>query len=654
MKPVELLIENFLGIGSGRLKFDRPGLTLVEGINHDSKASKSNGAGKSSIWEALLETVYGVTKREGKGDDIVNKYTKGGKLTALEIEVGGMTYVILRTRRRKPWATGLYLFAGCSLADFDFSKRVVPEGAEELTGGTMKDTQIRIDELVGMSAQTFIRTCFFGQGDVKPFAGLTDGELKQVFTQALGITFFDEAASRLRGYINGIDLADRGHKTAIDFATSEAAMLKDKYEALANIVKEISESKAARIKTLKAEIDQKEKNAYDWQQSHENNLGTIEANNLKVAELTVKCNEVKGQQTKLTAAISQHNRQKGAVEAEDKQVKRELDALNKLVDEVSMMIGKTCVTCGREYTEMDVKELHATTCYNLSDKRDEAKKVDSKWAWIAKVEKQINEVLNPVTEYIEKVVLEITTLNTGSNRLKLINDQLSRDLAGVTIFIERAKADIESLNNDRDFKKHMDELESTKKAIHEKVAEVKTVTAQRVMSVEKLKLANELMEILGNGGIKSYIFDAITPELNKYANDYLSVIDELISVEITTVSKTKAGDLREKFEVKVDNRIGGGSFKLNSGGEKQKVNLAIALAFNRVMRSMSADVPLLVLDEPFEALDADSSERVTELLGSLDAKNIYLVTHNQEVKDLVSQRLVVEKRDKVAHIREAA
>jgi len=83
------------------------------------------------------------------------------------------------------------------------------------------------------------------------------------------------------------------------------------------------------------------------------------------------------------------------------------------------------------------------------------------------------------------------------------------------------------------------------------------------------------------------------------------------------------------------------------------VNLAIALAFNRVMRSMSTDVPLLVLDEPFEALDAGSSERVTELLGSLDAENVYLVTHSQEVKDMVSKRLIIEKRGGVAEIKEA-
>lgn len=91
----------------------------------------------------------------------------------------------------------------------------------------------------------------------------------------------------------------------------------------------------------------------------------------------------------------------------------------------------------------------------------------------------------------------------------------------------------------------------------------------------------------------------------------------------------------------------------SSGGEQQKVNLAVALAFNRLMRSMAGgDVPMLVLDEPIEALDEGSSDQVVELLEDLKTDNLYLITHNKSVRDLMPNRIVVEKRGGIATVRE--
>ena len=62
----------------------------------------------------------------------------------------------------------------------------------------------------------------------------------------------------------------------------------------------------------------------------------------------------------------------------------------------------------------------------------------------------------------------------------------------------------------------------------------------------------------------------------------------------------------------------------------------------------------MFLDEPFEALDEGSSEKVIELCEAFaDMENVFLITHNQGVKDLISDRLIVEKKDGKASIREA-
>ncbi len=151
--------------------------------------------------------------------------------------------------------------------------------------------------------------------------------------------------------------------------------------------------------------------------------------------------------------------------------------------------------------------------------------------------------------------------------------------------------------------------------------------------------------------VKSYIFDQVTPDLNKYTNEYLNIIEPGTSVEISTVSKLKSGELREKFAINVETEKGAASFAGHSGGEQQKVNLAISLAFNRLMREMSSSIPeMLVLDEPFESLDAGSSEQVMELLASLSVNNIFIITHNQAIKDLIPSRIRVTKKEGVATV----
>ena len=66
MELKELRIKNFLGIGYAEVNFDKRGLTLIEGKNNDSPSSISNGAGKSSIFEAPF---LGAIRQDKAGAD---------------------------------------------------------------------------------------------------------------------------------------------------------------------------------------------------------------------------------------------------------------------------------------------------------------------------------------------------------------------------------------------------------------------------------------------------------------------------------------------------------------------------------------------------------------------------------------------------------
>ena len=139
MHLVEMEIKNFLGIGKGRITFSNDGLTLIEGINHDSPSSKSNGAGKSSIPEALFWVLYGKTKRGLSGDDVINNRASKGDGVKVELlfKIGDEPYKLVRARDDKNYGTGLFLYWMKKGPEF-----------EDLTKGTVKETQKVLEELI--------------------------------------------------------------------------------------------------------------------------------------------------------------------------------------------------------------------------------------------------------------------------------------------------------------------------------------------------------------------------------------------------------------------------------------------------------------------------------------------------------------------------
>ncbi|UUZ75419.1 ATP-binding protein [Polaromonas sp. P1(28)-13] len=76
MDILSLDIQNCLTIGSASLELDNRGLLLIQGENRDDTSAKSNGAGKSSIVDALCWCLYGETARGVSGDLIVNDTAK--------------------------------------------------------------------------------------------------------------------------------------------------------------------------------------------------------------------------------------------------------------------------------------------------------------------------------------------------------------------------------------------------------------------------------------------------------------------------------------------------------------------------------------------------------------------------------------------------
>lgn len=93
----------------------------------------------------------------------------------------------------------------------------------------------------------------------------------------------------------------------------------------------------------------------------------------------------------------------------------------------------------------------------------------------------------------------------------------------------------------------------------------------------------------------------------------------------------------------------------DSGGGKTLVALAVRFALSRlVARARGAEADMLVLDEPFAALDPvnlrSAVSLVTDVLGSYGVRQVFLVSHVEEVQDAVSDVLTVVREGSVSRV----
>lgn len=640
MRFLELEINNFLGIGEAKIGFGG-GLVLIEGINNDADGATSNGSGKSSLLEALCYVLYGITKRGLKGDDVINNKVKKGCRVALKFMQNGTTYRVIRARKDDELGTGLFLSV-MSEKSGDW---------EDLTKGTVKDTQALLEEIIKISPLTFMKMVFFGQDDVKPFASLTDAELKQVFDQALGLTRFSDDLMKVKGYAQGIGKTKSGYEDQRAKLEDNIKVCEERIETLTKTIEEMKGLKELETKVLTQEIGR-----------YEEEIGAIgiecdkaiERFNIFADEITkkiVKLDDFKKLLMDFQGVYDQKIEELVELKTMQQAKKRELERLYKQYKSAQDLVGENCTACGRVFKPEDISKLSSQLVASMKDLTEYIEAATLR----QNESKEKVEDLKDKKEKLEGVVEELkdlkNNLETERVALKIKLDNWDKKVESLKEQIEAKKKRMKEVDLEIDTQNYMEKLALIEDEMKACEAKKELMDKEIAQAQDELDVADMLVSILGNGGVKSYVFDGITPELNATINEYMNVLDPDIFIDVSTVTKLKSGEFRERFGITVHNKNGAFLYQGNSSGEKQKINLVIALAFNRLVRLMSEeDVPVLVLDEPFESLDETGCERVMDLIMKIDAPNIFLITHNLSLKDLIPNRIVVEKTGGIARV----
>ena len=184
MIPVKLNIRNFLSYRENVPALDFTGL-------HVACLCGDNGHGKSALLDAITWCLWGQARGQVQ-DDLVS-YGADDARVELEFLARDGRFRAIRSRRRgggrrRQGATDLQLVA---VADDGNASQVV-------SGNSVRETQARIEQLVGMEYETFINSAFLMQGRADEFTNKTPAERKALLASILGLEAYDRFQSRAR------------------------------------------------------------------------------------------------------------------------------------------------------------------------------------------------------------------------------------------------------------------------------------------------------------------------------------------------------------------------------------------------------------------------------------------------------------------------
>lgn len=224
----KISILNFLSIGQAEIDLQDQNFTIVRGINSEGKVTLSNGAGKSSLFEAIFWTLTGETLRGSS--NVVNENASDGCVCTLTLSDELNTYEIKRSRKHSKLGTACYFSVNGDLLSDQLKKsealiaQMLPSVANaEILGSIIllgQGLPYRFSSFTPMKRKELLETIVSSSESEELSNTLKkkSGEIvNQISTLALEITKTDGIIQGLKSTIDFLEHQKQSFKTPEEF-----------------------------------------------------------------------------------------------------------------------------------------------------------------------------------------------------------------------------------------------------------------------------------------------------------------------------------------------------------------------------------------------------------------------------------------------------
>lgn len=598
-----LKIRNFLSFGDKeqQVQLDKQGLVLLSGINKDDPNTTSNGSGKSSLIDALIWCLYGVTLRGYEGDDVINLRT--GKNCSVELYLESKSSVYLISRSRK-----LEYHAPSTLQVIQVGSFVGHPGVD-LTKSSIRETQeYLIENVLGMRLNTFLNVVVFGQTRQYRFALLSDAEQKELLEDTLSLQTYVQAYKKAKDVV---DVLQERRNKARDLLRYTENTLRGHVQDQEEYVQAQASFDANKAKNVKI----KARELRSLQGEHVGMYNPVNPDKYKEDQETLK--NVTEQYQYFQNRYVQSSNDFYRAEQEYKKV---VEKRQQLKDH--------CPTCGQKTSATVEKEWVAKT-NTAYDERQEALKIkNSDQENLDHFRKEKNKR--------EAAVQEQTDLLTQYNSDK---SRIVQQITQAKIALQTAQDQVSP------YQELLSHLERTIIQEQRKIQRLQ----QRINKLDRsLEYYNFWLQAFSSKGIRPMIIATALPELNALVSEYIADLTEgNTKIEFNTQSVLKSGKTIERFSVDVCSKYGASTYAGHSAGERAKIDLCIGLALQTfVIQRTGISSNISFFDEITESLDDSGTEKVLDLITRIASKreSVFIITHIESFKALIPGSLVVQKK----------
>jgi DNA repair exonuclease SbcCD ATPase subunit len=637
MKFNQLSVQNFLALESAVIQLKDKGLHLIQGKNNDDSSASSNGAGKSSLVDALCWCLFGQTARGVKGDTVVNRAAKKDCRVQVTFEVGHTIYSAIRHRKHGTFKNGLIV---------EVQGATPSDPPVDLSRGTDAETQKVLESILGCSYEVFMAAVYSGQEVMPDLPRMKDRELKTLIEEAAGLQRIERAYEESRAKAVSVSSEVTKLTASLESANAEKSRADVALVAATEQFDAWELARGDRVAQAQRLWDG-EKNALE---------ATVDLAKSKVAAATIAATTIKeideklsGHKTIETNAVAAEREAQAAELALNpaglRTAKAAVERIEGLIANAESEISKPCSECGTVLKTMPVEEYIAHREKHLiAAKRalEDATVKEEAQKTVVLAKKEIASQLRKLVPDVSALIAERAVKNAEVVAFKKIHSDIETLKRNTAAYFDQASARSTEANP------HASAKAGCETRVENASNNVASVLTSLKISQANLAVAAAVVKVFGPAGVRAQILDTVTPFLNDRTADYLSILsDGEITATWTTLTKSASGDLKEKFSIDVTHAKGGDSFAELSGGEKRKVRLATALALQDLVASRATQpIDLFIGDEIDDALDPAGLERLMTILErKARERGTVLVISHSDLRDWIDNVTIVTKSE---------
>lgn len=608
LRKIEL--SNFKSFnGEHWFSFENPsGLHFLTGVNAVEPELGANGAGKSSLFDAIYWCLYGKTMRNIRASNVCN-WAQGSKCAV------------------KLWLTQTDV-------EYEISRSWHPN---HLTLNGHEASQDEIDDLIGLNARAFQYAVIIGQTN-SMFFDLQPSEKLSLFGDILDLDYWIEKSSQASAEVS--DLQEQLMQCDIDATKlqSRKESLEEEVATNSKLSAEFAFKQAQKKKKLDDEITilvKEQKRLVLLKKSLEKAKSTKEQ---EYKEYAVKFSNQEKHLKTLESKLSIVSRDIKDCDISLGFIKKELAKFNAVEDQ--------CPHCKQKVSKQHIQQ-------EKSKLEEQQELLQEKINSLENKEKTLIDKHIKMMHEFEALMEQLDDAREVLNNSNLLESEINNEEKITTLSLNKCEASIREIAEDRNIYQEL--CEKHKIEIKKLAKKLKSVIHKK--DEINVRLTGTTYWVKGFREIRLLLIEEALASLELEINNYLLQLglhDWQIKLDVE--KENKSGGISKGFQVLVSSPYNSEivPWESWSGGESQRLRLAGTMGLsNLILNRAGVQSNILVFDEPSQYLSEEGIQDMLELLSSKafsDDKQVWLIDHRSIDYGGFVSRTTIRKTKDGSHI----